>query len=114
MGSLLRIKLSIQGRVQGSGTIQECRNLVQVSLTLSIPLFSIGELPSQSWKGKKEKSTEGKMREATSSEETYQPTNQRSKLLDHLFASRAKKDSTAAKTKPDREHGHRNTSTEPT
>jgi hypothetical protein len=59
MGSLLRIKLSVQRRVQGSGTIQERRNLVQVSLTLSIPLLSIGSPPSQGWKGKKEKSTVG-------------------------------------------------------
>jgi hypothetical protein len=48
-----------------------------------------------------------------SSKESYQPTNRCSRLLDHLFASRAGKDSIAARTKPDREQGHRKTSIEP-
>jgi hypothetical protein len=51
--------LSVQGRIQGSGTVQECRNLVQVDLTLSIPLFSIGAPSSQGWKGEKGKEHRG-------------------------------------------------------
>jgi hypothetical protein len=62
----------------------------------------------------KGKSTEGKTREAMSSEESYQSANRCSKLLDHLFASEAREDSTAARTKPNQEKGHRKTSTKPT
>jgi hypothetical protein len=49
------------------GTIEEHKNLVQVSLTLSKPLLSVGALPSQSWKGKKERAQgvkQGKQRAA--------------------------------------------------
>jgi hypothetical protein len=35
------LKLSIQRRVLGLGTIQEHKNLVQIGLTLSIPLLSV-------------------------------------------------------------------------
>jgi hypothetical protein len=59
-------------------------------------------------------STGGKTREAMGSEESYQPTNRCSRLLDHLFASKTGEDSTSARTKPDREQRHHKTSTEPT
>jgi hypothetical protein len=48
------------------------------------------------------------------SKEGYLPTNQCSRLLDHLFASGAREDSTAVGTKPDREQVHHKTSIGPT
>jgi hypothetical protein len=39
---LLLVKLSVQRRIQGVGTVQEGKDLVQVSLSLGILLLSIG------------------------------------------------------------------------
>jgi hypothetical protein len=58
--------------------------------------------------------TLGKMREAINNKESYRPTNRCSKLLDHLFASGAGEDSTAANTKPNQEQEHHKTSIGPT
>jgi hypothetical protein len=46
---LLWIELGIQGRVQSPSTVQECRNLAQISLTLGIPFLIIEAPLSQSW-----------------------------------------------------------------
>jgi hypothetical protein len=54
------------------------------------------------------------MREAINNKESYRPTNRCSRLLDHLFASRAGEDSSPARTKSDREQEHHKTSIEPT
>jgi hypothetical protein len=62
--------------------------------------------------GEQEEKIHGVNEEATNTKESYQPTNQCSKLSGHLFVFEAREGSTAARIEPDRGRGHRTTSAE--